>query len=186
MRKVFVIMTPEEIEKFEERQAAQEKMVSQFDAEKCKAEQKRLENENALYVLKKEIIPYTRWYFENIKDSTIQIDLNIGDAIDHIELEQSFTFDNVYKGTIRSTVVEISPKYVKLATPEKFSYLITEGAKVFTIIKPIYEKEFDIQERMMDLLENQHKPLTFSQIKTLLIITLCIISLSIFGGFMLL
>ena len=62
-------MTPEEIQKFEERQAAQEKMISQFDEEKCKAEQKRLENENALYVLKKQIIPYTRWYFENIKDS---------------------------------------------------------------------------------------------------------------------
>lgn len=185
MRKVFVIMTPEEIKKFEERQAAQEKMVSQFDSEKCKAEQKRLENENALYILRKEIIPYTRWYFENIKDSTIQIDLCIGDAIDHIELEQSFTFDNVYKGTIRSTIVEISPKYVKLATPEKFSYLIAEGAKVFTIIKPLYEKEFDVQERMMLLLENQRKPLTFDQIRTLLIIVLSIISISIFGVYML-
>jgi hypothetical protein len=179
-------MTPEELKQFEERQAAQEKMLSQFDSEKCKAEQKRLENENALYVLKKEIIPFTRWYFENIKDSTIQIDLCVGDAIDHIELEQSFSFDNVYKGTIRSTIVEISPKYIKVATPEKFSYLITEGTKVFTIFKPLYEKEFDVQERMMALLEGQNsKKLTFDQKKTLLIIILSIVSILIFGGIML-
>lgn len=178
-------MTPEEIQKFEERQAAQEKMISQFDEEKCKAEQKRLENENALYVLKKQIIPYTQWYFENIKDSTILIDLAIGDAIDHIELEQSFSFTNEYKGTIRSTIVEISPKYIKVATPEKFNYLMTEGAKVMTIIKPLYEKEFDVQERLMAILEEKRKPLTFAQIVTLLITVLSIISISIFCGIVL-
>lgn len=182
-------MTPEEIKKFEEKQLEQEKALSEFDSEKCKAEQKRLENENALYILRKEIIPYTRWYFQNIKDSTIQIDLSIGDAIDHIELEQSFSFKNEYKGTIRSTVIEITPKYVKVMTPEQYGYLITEGCKAFTIIKPLYEKEFDVQERMIALMENQNAnksvPLTFDQIKTLLIIVLSIISILIFGSIVL-
>lgn len=178
-------MTPEEVKKFEERQVAQDKMLSQFDANKCIAIQKDLEDKYALYVLKKELVPFTRWYFENIKDSTIQIEINNGDSIEHIELEQSFSFTNEYKGTIRSTVTEISPKYIKLATPEKFSYLITEGAKVFTIVKPLYEKEFDVQERLMAILEEKRKPLTFDQIKTLLIITLSIISISIFCGIVL-
>jgi len=182
INKVFILMTPEELQKFQERQAEQEKMLSQFNREKCEIEQKRLENENALYILRKEIVPCTRWYFENIKDSTIQIDLCIGDAIEHIELEQSFTFKNEYKGTIRSTVVEINPKYVKLMTPDGFGYLITEGCKVFTIIKPIYEKEFDVQERMVALME---KKLSFPQIVTLLIITLSFISILIFSGIML-
>lgn len=173
-------MTPEELQKFTKQQEEQEKILSKFDSEKCKLLKNHLEDENALYVLKKEIIPFTRWYFENIKDSTIQIELCIGDAIDHIELEQSFTFNNEYKGTIRSTVIEITPKYVKLMTPEQYGYLITEGCKVFTIIKPIYEKEFDIQERMVALMENQNRKLTFDQIKTLLIIALSFISILIF------
>jgi len=178
-------MTPEEIQKFEERQAAQEKMISQFDAEKCISIQKDLEEKYALYILKKELVPFTRWYFENIKDSTIQIDLCNGDSIEHIELEQSFSFTNEYKGTIRSTITEISPKYIKLATPEKFNYLMTEGAKVMTIIKPLYEKEFDVQERLMAILEEKRKPLTFAQIITLLITVLSIISISIFCGIVL-
>lgn len=182
-------MTPEELQKFQERQAEQEKMLSQFDSEKCISLKNHLEETHALYVLKKEIVPFTRWYFENIKDSTIQIDLCIGDAIEHIELEQSFTFKNEYKGTIRSTVVEVNPKYVKLMTPDGFGYLITEGCKVFTIIKPIYEKEFDVQERMVALMENQNankrEPLNFGQIVTLLVITLSFISILIFSGIML-
>lgn len=181
-------MTPEEIKKFEEKQLEQERALSEFDSEKCISLKNHLEETHALYVLRKEIIPFTRWYFENIKDSTIQIDLVIGDSIEHIELEQSFSFKNEYKGTIRSTIIEISPSYIKLMTPDRTNYLITEGCKAFTIIKPIYEKEFDVQERMIALMENQNakksEPLTFDQIKTLVIIVLSIISILIFGSMM--
>lgn len=178
-------MTPEDLKNITDKQIEQEKLSILFDEKKCKAHQKDLEEKYAKYILKKEVVPVTRWYFEDIKDSTIQIELKVGDAIQHIELEQSFSFDNVYKGSIQSTIVELSPKYVKVATPEKYYYLITEGAKVFSVFSPLYDKEFDVQERMMRLLEKQRSPLTFSQIKTLLIIALSIISISIFCGIVL-
>ena len=62
---------------------------------------------------------------------------------------------------------------------------MTEGAKVMTIIKPLYEKEFDVQERLMAILEEKRKPLSFAQIVTLLITVLSIISISIFCGIVL-
>lgn len=118
----------------------QEQELQTANIEFCKGIKKSNEDNYAKYVLKKEIVPITRWYVENIETKN-QINLDLGDRLEHIELEQSFDFKNNYVGTIRSIVVELGPKHIKLATPEKYFYLMGENNKIFEIYKPLSKFE---------------------------------------------
>lgn len=178
-------MTPEQLQQMSKEQ---EVILANINIEKCKDIKETIENEHAKYVLKKQIVPYTKWYLEDVQNVNNTIELCIGDQIEHVDLEQSFSIKNEYKGTIRSTVMEMGPKYIKISTPEPFNLLIGENHKIFAINKPLYEKEFDVNVAIIEMLQQQldKKPgITFEQVKTFLITSICVISLLIFFGIML-
>lgn len=145
-------MTLQEPEKLSENQNS----TVSVDIEKCKLEKIRLDNENAQFVLKKQILPVTKWYLENLKDSST-IDVEVGNQIELIDLEQSFELDSSYKGSTRNTVLEIEPKFVKLRTPASSNLLISEGSKILGFNKPIYKGEFVSSpiEQVMRLLHDE-------------------------------
>lgn len=124
-------------------QVAQEERTNSENISFCKGIKQNTEDLYAKYTLKKEIIPITRWYLED-KDGN-QINLCIGDQIEYIDLEQSFDFKNNYVGTIRGVIADLEPKYIKLATPIKYYYLMGEGNKVFEIYRPLIENS-DFQQ----------------------------------------
>ena len=145
------IMTFQEPEKLLENQNP---AVSVVDIEKCKLEKIRLDNENAKFVLKKQMLPITKWYLENLKDGST-IDVEVGDQIELIDLEQSFEVNSSYKGSTRNTVLEIGPKFVRLLTPDSLALLISENSKILGINKPLYKGEFSPIEQVMRLLHDE-------------------------------
>ena len=146
-------MTPQELDKLTEEQKSD---ISTSDIDKCKQIKTKIENDDARFIVKKQVVPITRWYLENIKDSS-EITLDIGDQIELIDLEQSFSRDNVYKGTTRNVVCELSANYIKLKTPDPHALLITEGVKVFAVNKPLYKNEFNATEALMNLIREETK-----------------------------
>lgn len=144
-------MTFQEPEKLLENQNP---AVSVVDIEKCKLEKIRLDDENAKFVLKKQMLPITKWYLENLKDGST-IDVEVGDQIELIDLEQSFEVNSSYKGSTRNTVLEIGPKFVRLLTPDSLALLISENSKILGINKPLYKGEFSPIEQVMRLLHDE-------------------------------
>ena len=147
------IMTPQELDKLTEEQKSD---TSTSDIEKCKQLKTKIENDGARFVVKKQVVPFTRWYLENLKDSS-EIIIDIGDQIELIDLEQSFSRDNVYRGTTRNVVLELGANFIKLKTPDPHALLITEGVKVFTLNKPLYKNEFNPTEALMNLIREETK-----------------------------
>lgn len=146
-------MTPQELDKLTEEQKSD---ISTSDIDKCKQIKTKIENDDARFVVKKQVIPYTRWYLKNLKDSS-EINIDIGDQIELIDLEQSFSRDNVYKGTTRNVVLELGANFIKLKTPDPHALLITEGVKVFSHNKPLYKNEFNATEELMNLIREETK-----------------------------
>lgn len=134
------------------------------NVELCK--QIKITNERlyAKYTLKKDIVPVTRWYL--VDQENKQINIDVGDRIDYIDLEQSFDFKNNYLGTIRGIVADLEPKYLKLATPEKYYYLMGENNKIFGIYKPLDSSETNEIKN----LPNQTYTIIFISILLILII----------------
>lgn len=128
----------------------QEKELISFNIELCEKVKKSTEDQFAEFILKKDIYPVTRWYIVDKEDR--EINLDVGDRIDHIELAQCFNLKNKYLGTIRSIIVELGPKHIKLATPEKYYYLMGEGNKIFGIYKPFApNSEDDSKEKIQKI-----------------------------------
>ncbi len=154
----------------------QEDLYSKANVKLC--EQIKYENEEkyASFILRKEIIPYTKWFLEDLKDSAKKIELNVGDQILIIDLEQSFSIDNIFHGTTRNRIIELGSKAITVVTPNSYNLLIGEGYKVFAINKPLYENEFGQQE-----LKNQS-----ATIKILAGLLISIILVLIILGFMVL
>ena len=146
-------MTPQELDKLTEEQKSD---TSMSDIEKCKQIKTKIENDDARFIVKKQIVPCTRWYLENLKDSS-EINIDIGDQIELIDLEQSFSRDNAYKGTTRNVVLELGANFIKVKTPDPHALLITEGVKVFSHNKPLYENEFNATEELMNYIREETK-----------------------------
>jgi hypothetical protein len=146
-------MTPQELDKLIEEQKSD---TSTSGIEKCKQLKAKIENDDARFIVKKQIVPFTRWYLENLKDAS-EINIDIGDQIELIDLEQSFSHDNIYKGTTRNVVLELGANFIKLKTPDPHALLITEGVKVFTVNKPLYKNEFNATEELMNLIREETK-----------------------------
>lgn len=144
-------MTPQELEQLSEEQKTK---FSKVNIDECKGIKAHVESEHAAFVVRKQITPFTRWYLENLKDNS-QINLEVGDQLELIDLEQSFSLSNEYKGTTRNTILEMGAKFIKLKTPDPHALLISEDAKIFAINKPLYKGEFNAAEEMMRLLQQE-------------------------------
>lgn len=146
-------MTPQELDQLTKEQNSD---ISTSDIDKCKQIKTKIENDDARFVVKKQVVPCTRWYLENLKDSS-EVNIDIGDQIELIDLEQSFSRDNAYKGTTRNVVLELGANFIKLKTPDPHALLITEGVKVFSHNKPLYKNEFNATEELMNLIREETK-----------------------------
>ena len=176
-------MTPEELILNTETQILTPITV---DTEKCKRIKNHIEGEHAPYILSKDIVPVTRWFLKNIK-TDIEYDLSIGDQLEYVDLEQSFDYKNNYKGSIRATIVDLEPKHLKVATPQKTFYLMGTGTKILGYHKPLHQMEIDPTLQLVSILKEQNsKKLTFTQLKSLIILIGLISSILIFSLMMLL
>lgn len=142
--------------------------IDKFNLETCKEIKKSTENEHAKYTLRKDTIPVTRWYLQDKEGN--EINLDIGDGLDVIELEQCFDLQNNYLGTIRATVAELEPKNIKLSTPGKFFYLIGVGHKVFDFHK--------LQDEKVEVHQNTES-FSFWKIVGIILLVLILISCGI-------
>lgn len=99
-------------------------------------------HKEAKWVISKTDTEERAWILKNTETSEWTF-INIGDTLEIITIEESFDIKANYKGSIKTTVVDLSNKeMIRVRLPNTKGHLICENDKVFSILKPLtYEKE---------------------------------------------